>query len=328
MQPGTRHGPPVKTNPTDTVHPLPGSSNTGELKAIIELFDYLLYYSPFSETDQLTIYTDSQYVISILQGDALPVTHHQLVPVAQKYYTAIRCKYRTTLLKVSSHIGIPGNELADTLAKCGVYSRSDIGRFSLHHTQSPSPPNVDFNHSQWTETPPLNKTISFRSSSPLTFLSFLFSLGPRKNLGSPRILLRKLMRSSVLLLLILPHSNRRVNKLKRQREKTRKILSRVISFLTFMVAPFSNGRTLGKFGLTLRHAPQVLIVKVNWSPPPIELKPLRIISPTRFGSRPRIPLFQSQPLSPHWILLTPLLPCKTLDNALRKLKPPQSPRSE
>ena len=90
---------PVKTNPTDIVHPLPGSNNTGELKAIIELFDYLLYYSPFSETDQLTIYKDLQYVISILQGDALPVTHHQLVTVAQKYYTAIRCKYRTTLLK-------------------------------------------------------------------------------------------------------------------------------------------------------------------------------------------------------------------------------------
>ena len=45
---------PVKTIPTDIVHPLPGSNNTGELKAIIGLFDYLLYYSPFSETDQLT----------------------------------------------------------------------------------------------------------------------------------------------------------------------------------------------------------------------------------------------------------------------------------
>ena len=80
----------MKTNPTDIVHPLPGSNNTGELKAIIELFDLLLYYPPFHDVDQLTIYTDSQYVLSILQGDALPVTHHQLVTVAQKYYTAIR----------------------------------------------------------------------------------------------------------------------------------------------------------------------------------------------------------------------------------------------
>ena len=130
---------PVKTIPTDIVHPLPGSNNTGELKAIIGLFDYLLYYSPFSETDQLTIYTDSQYVFSILQGDALPATHHQLVTAAQKYYTVTRCKYRTTLLKVFSHIGIPGNELADRLAKRGVYSRSDIGRFSCPRTQSLSP---------------------------------------------------------------------------------------------------------------------------------------------------------------------------------------------
>ena len=80
----------MKTNPTDIVHPFPGSNNTGELKAIIELFDLLLYYPPFPDVDQLTIYTDSQYVLSILQGDALPVTHHQLVTVAQKYYTAIR----------------------------------------------------------------------------------------------------------------------------------------------------------------------------------------------------------------------------------------------
>ena len=68
---------PVKTNPTDIVHPLPGSNNTGELKAILELFDLLLYYPPFPDVDQLTIYTDSQYVLSILQGDALPVTHHK-----------------------------------------------------------------------------------------------------------------------------------------------------------------------------------------------------------------------------------------------------------
>ena len=43
---------PVKTMPTDTAI-LPkvwGSNNTGELKALIELFDYLLYYAnlPFS----------------------------------------------------------------------------------------------------------------------------------------------------------------------------------------------------------------------------------------------------------------------------------------
>ena len=142
---------PVKTNPADIVHPLLGSNNTGELKALIELFDYLLYHSPFPEVDQLTVYTDSQYAISVLQGDALPVTHHQLVTVAQKYYTAVPCKYRTILLKVSSHTGIPGNELADTLAKRGVTSCSALGRFSPVPPQPLSPPTIDFNQSQWTD---------------------------------------------------------------------------------------------------------------------------------------------------------------------------------
>ena len=63
----------------------------------------------------------------------------------------MRCKNRTTLLKVSFHIGIPGNELADKLAKRGVYSRSDIGRFSPPRIQSLPPPEIDFNHSQWAD---------------------------------------------------------------------------------------------------------------------------------------------------------------------------------
>ena len=109
-----------------------------------------MYHSPFPEVDQLTVYTDSQYAFR-LQGDALPVTHHQLVTVAQKYYTAVRCKYRTIILKVSSHTGIPGNEQADTFAKRGVTSRSALGRFSSVPPQPLSPPTIDFNHAQWAE---------------------------------------------------------------------------------------------------------------------------------------------------------------------------------
>ena len=174
---------PVKTNPTDIVHPLPGSNNTGELKAIIELFDYLLYYSPFPAIDQLTIFTDSQYVLSILQGDAVPITHHRLATVAQKYYTAIRCKYRTSLQKVSSHVGIPGNELADTLAKRGVHSRSSLGRFAPPTLQSLTPNG----HAR----PLMSKTRCSKIFSPPTSRSSLFFPSPPKNLGSPLTLLRK-----------------------------------------------------------------------------------------------------------------------------------------
>ena len=60
-------------------------------------------------------------------------------------------KYRTVIVKVASHVGVPGNELADTLAKRGVLSRSSIGRFSSTPPQSLTPPSIDFNHSLWTE---------------------------------------------------------------------------------------------------------------------------------------------------------------------------------
>ena len=107
----------VRSTPTQYLPELPGSNNTGELKALIELFDFLLCHSAFRPGDALIIYTDSQYALSLLLGSSLPTTHQQLVVLAQKYYTALRCLYRVTLRKVPSHEGIPGNELADTLAK-------------------------------------------------------------------------------------------------------------------------------------------------------------------------------------------------------------------
>ena len=53
--------------------------------------DSLLYHQPDDSFTQLVICTDSQHALSVLQGDALPTTHHQLVTLAQKY-SAIRCK--------------------------------------------------------------------------------------------------------------------------------------------------------------------------------------------------------------------------------------------
>ena len=53
------------------------------LKALIQLFDFLLYHSAFRPGDALIIYTDSQYALSLLLGSSLPSTHHQLVVLAQ-----------------------------------------------------------------------------------------------------------------------------------------------------------------------------------------------------------------------------------------------------
>ena len=99
------------------------------------------------------IYTDSQYAQSLLLGSSTPVAHHQLVILAQQYFTALRTVYRVHLLKVPSHEGIPGNELADRLAKKGVHSSGKLGRFSTTPSTSLRPPDIGFNEAHWTLLP-------------------------------------------------------------------------------------------------------------------------------------------------------------------------------
>ena len=94
-----------------------GSNNTGELKALIELFDYLLYYSNLPSFSDIVIYTDSEYALRVILGDSLPCTHQQLVTLAQQYYTAMRTIHYVALTKVAGRSGVIGNELADSLAK-------------------------------------------------------------------------------------------------------------------------------------------------------------------------------------------------------------------
>ena len=134
----------VRSEPTTFLPELPASNNTGELKALIDLFDYLLCFSDFQSGDIVTIYTDSQYAQSLLLSSSTPVSHHQLVILAQQYFTALRTVYRVHLLKVPSHEGIPGNELADSLAKRGVHSSGKLGRFSTTSSTSLRPPDIGF----------------------------------------------------------------------------------------------------------------------------------------------------------------------------------------
>ena len=114
----------VKNSPVDdnALVPVDGSNNTGEMRAGIELFDNILYYSQLPPGSSFQIFIDSTYIIRSLQGDQLPSTHHQLLELAQQCFTALRTVYYVTLSRVPSHVGVPGNELADSLAKRGVAS--------------------------------------------------------------------------------------------------------------------------------------------------------------------------------------------------------------
>ena len=70
--------------------PRPSPPITGEMRAIIELFDYFLYYSDLPHGSSVKIFIDSSYVIRSLSGDQIPSTHHQLVELVQQYSTALR----------------------------------------------------------------------------------------------------------------------------------------------------------------------------------------------------------------------------------------------
>ncbi len=146
----------VKTTPLDenVLSPIEGSNNTGEMKAVIELFDYILYYSDLPIGSEVIVFIDSSYVILSLHGDLLPSTHHQLVELAQQYFTALRTIYKVSLRKVPSHVGIPGNELADTLAKRGVSSYGTVGRFAPPRTKPLCPPTLGYNSHIWLSKSP------------------------------------------------------------------------------------------------------------------------------------------------------------------------------
>ena len=121
-------------------------------------------YSLLPSGSEVRVFIDSQYVIRSLLGDQLPSTHHQLVERAQQYFTALRTTHSVQLVKVSSHIGIPGDELADALAESGVSAYGSLGRFSFLRTRSISPPEIGYNSDRW-----LSKTTQEQSE----FLSSL-----------------------------------------------------------------------------------------------------------------------------------------------------------
>ena len=140
---------PVKSEPQSIEGLSVGSNNTGELRAVIELFDFLLCYAPLNRGDLVVVYMDSSYVLDLLQGSSLPTTHPQLVSLAQQYYTAARIFYRLRIQKVPGHHGVPGNEMADLLAKKGVTSTGSVGRYMFSPSRPLQPPEIGFNSHTW-----------------------------------------------------------------------------------------------------------------------------------------------------------------------------------
>ena len=146
----TSHGK-VRTNPDfpEFAGAEVSSNNTAELQALIELFDYLLYFSGFPEGQRIHVYTDSQYVLDILRARSLPATHYRLISRLQRYWVAMRITFNVHVDKVPSHVGIPGNEYADRVAYSGNFSLGRTGRFSQPHSRSLRPPEFNPDLTNW-----------------------------------------------------------------------------------------------------------------------------------------------------------------------------------
>ena len=110
---------------------------------------FLLYHSTLGPGDSIVVYTDSQYVLDLLNGSSFPSTHPQLVNLAQQYETALRVQCSVLLKKVPGHKGYPGNEMADLLAKRGVSRTGTLGRFSSSSSLPLRAPEIGYNQATW-----------------------------------------------------------------------------------------------------------------------------------------------------------------------------------
>ena len=231
----------VKNSPLDAnvLMPVDGSNTTGEMRAIIELLDYILHFSLLPHGSSVKICIDSSYVIRSLQGDQLPTTHHQLVELAQQYYTALRTVYYVELVKVPSHIGIPGNELADSSAKRGVSSFGSLGHFSIRAPLDP--PLLGYNSDFW-----LAKTPQEQSDFICSLL-----LSNKHLIPTLPVSAKKPWITSTTLDLIskfqdctdltVPEIKSLRKRIKNQPPVIRKTLYRSIFKMTSMVPPYSSG---------------------------------------------------------------------------------------
>ena len=108
----------------------PGSNNSAELQALIEVLDYILRH-PAKFTDMtIDIYTDSMLVYNIAHDLNIPSAHPQLVNILRHLLDLALRKFDLAILKIRAHVGHEGNERADKLAFHGVTHSSNLGRHS------------------------------------------------------------------------------------------------------------------------------------------------------------------------------------------------------
>ena len=113
----------AKADPFDFYAPLgEGGNNLAELWAIGMALDQLCKLPRKEEPYALTIFTDSQFSINVIQGSATTKTHRRLVHcIRSKRDALIKGGFlsKLTLSWVPGHAGLQENEHADFLANLG-----------------------------------------------------------------------------------------------------------------------------------------------------------------------------------------------------------------
>jgi len=98
-----------------------GTNNQAELSAIkgaLKIVKLLHKRNICEEDEHVMLFTDSAYCIGVLRQESTPKKNLDLV-VSIKLL--IRQFTNLKIIKVKAHSGVPMNELADKLAKEGVY---------------------------------------------------------------------------------------------------------------------------------------------------------------------------------------------------------------
>jgi len=97
-----------------------GTNNAAELHALTAALQHL-YNSPLRpEAKSVRLFIDNQYAIKTVQGDWNAKLNTDLIKEAKHRLQLLKSLIPTFLIWVPGHAGIPGNDIADWLAKRGA----------------------------------------------------------------------------------------------------------------------------------------------------------------------------------------------------------------
>jgi ribonuclease HI len=140
----------------------PKSNNAAELHALVHALDHLLKQNFPAFIKNIRIFIDNQYAIKTTVKEWVAKSNLDLIHQAQTLLCRLKQRFPTHLLWVPGHAQIPGNEIADWLAKRGAQGNStcDPPPENILHPRPPArprpvaPPPISADHELADDIPP------------------------------------------------------------------------------------------------------------------------------------------------------------------------------